>query len=176
VELRDDGFVLRRWESEDAEDLAIIGADPLISRFLSLWPENFTLESAEGYIAFAASGRSSGTRDFWAVTDEETGAVLGSVELFLADAGITVGYWMREDFRGRGMTARAVRIALANAFRELRFTEARLVTHPENVASQRVAEKLGFEFVGLVPHKPPYKDGCAQSRAYRLSRQAFLLG
>jgi RimJ/RimL family protein N-acetyltransferase len=168
--------LLRRWEAEDAEEIALIGADPMISKFLSLWPENYTLESAERYIGFAASGETSGTHDFWAVTDQATAAVLGAVEIWISDASMTVGYWIRREARGQGIAARAVRIALADAFKESRFTEARLLTHPDNVASQRVAEKLGFEFTGLVPHEPPYKDGCAQSCAYRLSRQAFLLG
>jgi RimJ/RimL family protein N-acetyltransferase len=174
VVLRDGELLLRRWVTEDAPEVAVIGADPMISRFLSLWPESYTLESAERYISLATSGEKTGSHDFWAVTDRNTGAVLGAVELWVSDACITLGYWIRSDVRGRGIAGRAVRIALENAFKESRFTEAHLVTHPDNVASQRVAEKLGFEFTGLVPQEPPYKDGCAQSRSYRLSRQTFL--
>lgn len=31
--------------------------------------------------------------------------------------------------------------------------------HPDDVASQRVAEKAGFIHVGIVEHEPAYKDG-----------------
>jgi RimJ/RimL family protein N-acetyltransferase len=34
-----------------------------------------------------------------------------------------------------------------------------LLAHPDNVASQRVAEKLGFSRVGIVSHSPAFSDG-----------------
>ena len=37
----------------------------------------------------------------------------------------------------------------------------RLRAHPENKASQRVAEKAGFVQLGVFPHDPPFRDGTA---------------
>jgi RimJ/RimL family protein N-acetyltransferase len=42
------------------------------------------------------------------------------------------------------------------------------MTHPANVASQRVAEKVGFRRVGVTPHEPRFRDGVAEAILFRL--------
>jgi RimJ/RimL family protein N-acetyltransferase len=44
----------------------------------------------------------------------------------------------------------------------------RLVTHPDNVASQRVAEKAGFRLVGTELHEQAFRDGSAEVVVFRL--------
>jgi RimJ/RimL family protein N-acetyltransferase len=45
-----------------------------------------------------------------------------------------------------------------------------LTAHPENVASQRVAEKAGFTKVGVVEHEPLFRDGT--THAVRFERRS----
>jgi ribosomal-protein-alanine N-acetyltransferase len=58
-----------------------------------------------------------------------------------------VGYWLLPEARGQGLATGAVRLLSRWAVRELGITDVRLTTAPDNVRSQRVAERSGFRRV-----------------------------
>jgi len=64
-------------------------------------------------------------------------------------ASATIGYWVSERFAGRDITPTAVALATDICFRELRLHRMEICIRPENKASLRVVEKLGFRYEGL---------------------------
>jgi len=61
----------------------------------------------------------------------------------------TIGYWVSERFAGRNITPISVAMATDIAFGELRLHRMEICIRPENRASLRVVEKLGFRYEGL---------------------------
>lgn len=68
----------------------------------------------------------------------------------IGDSVGQIGYWMKREARGRGVATRALRLVSEWGFEELRLARLQLITEPENLASQRVAEKAGFQREGLL--------------------------
>lgn len=64
-------------------------------------------------------------------------------------ASATIGYWVSERFAGRGITTIGVALATDIAFTQLRLHRMEICIRPENHASRRVVEKLGFRYEGL---------------------------
>lgn len=64
-------------------------------------------------------------------------------------ASATIGYWVSERFAGLGITPTSVALATDLCFREMRLHRMEICIRPENVASLRVVEKLGFRYEGL---------------------------
>jgi ribosomal-protein-alanine N-acetyltransferase len=64
-------------------------------------------------------------------------------------ASATIGYWVSERFAGRNITPIAVALATDVCFRELRIHRMEICIRPENAASLRVVQKLGFRYEGL---------------------------
>lgn len=62
-----------------------------------------------------------------------------------------VGYWIDQAVAGRGVMPTAVALAGDHCFEALRLHRVEVNIRPENVASRRVVEKLGFRFEGLRP-------------------------
>jgi ribosomal-protein-alanine N-acetyltransferase len=60
-----------------------------------------------------------------------------------------LGYWVAERLSGRGLATRAVGDVLEIAFGEFGLHRLQAATLVENVPSQRVLEKNGFEPIGL---------------------------
>ena len=78
---------------------------------------------------------------------------LGLVSLRIAerDPGLAaVGYWLRPEARGRGAATIALQLVARWAFDEVGVQRLELTTAPENVASQRVAERAGFIREGVL--------------------------
>lgn len=73
-------------------------------------------------------------------------SISGIVEGSLSSAQI--GYWVAEGFAGRGIIPTAVALAVDYCMHELKLHRVEICIRPENTASLRVVEKLGFRYEG----------------------------
>jgi RimJ/RimL family protein N-acetyltransferase len=149
-----DGVVtLRQWETRDVPTLIEwIDGDEEMNRWMDAIPQPYLDAEAHAWIEQASSYWHSGTSAPFAVTDAGTGAVLGGVGFaWVGDDRVgEVGYWLRSDARGRGLTGRAVQLVSRWAFAELGCERLQLRADANNLASQRVAEKAGFTREGVL--------------------------
>jgi RimJ/RimL family protein N-acetyltransferase len=108
--------------------------------------------------------------DVWVVEWRPAPGFLGWCGLFpLADAGpIEIGYRYLRSAWGRGIATEAGRAVLDHGFRSLRFDPIVGVTHPANLASQRVLVKLGLRPRGTAFHYGQWLS------FFELSRDAYL--
>src|SRR5918999_6195541 len=145
MELHDGAIVLRAWREDDAPWVHALCQDPEIQRWLPTLPRPYTRDDAH---AFVTDALGLGPYQL-AIT--EHGRVVGSVGLQVGkhETG-HVGYWCAPEARGRGITTRAVRRLCRYGLDELRLERLDLTTDVNNVASQRVAEKVGFRREGVV--------------------------
>jgi RimJ/RimL family protein N-acetyltransferase len=145
-ELRDDAIRLRPFAEADVPAITLACNDPEM-RFAAAVPSPYTEDDARAYVQLAAE-----TERRWILCiSDDAGAMLGSIDLRAAGDGTgSVGYWVAPEARGRGIATRALRLVSRWALEELGVERLTLTTHPENLASQRVAEKAGFRRVGVL--------------------------
>lgn len=62
-----------------------------------------------------------------------------------------IGYWIDEGYAGRGIITTAVAMACDHCLFSMGLHRLEIAIRPENVASLRVVEKLGFARIGLAP-------------------------
>jgi ribosomal-protein-alanine N-acetyltransferase len=87
----------------------------------------------------------------WALVERATGELVGDCGLFHLDSGpeIEVGYRLRRDRWGLGYATEAARASVAHGFEALGLDRVCGITHPANVASQRVLQKCGMRDQGI---------------------------
>ena len=78
-----------------------------------------------------------------------------------------LGFHLRPAFWGRGLATEAARAAIGYAFQELRAASVFAGHHPENHASRRVLERLGFRYT----HDEFYPPTGRMHRCYLLERR-----
>jgi RimJ/RimL family protein N-acetyltransferase len=159
MELEDGDLLLRSWRMEDAPAVEAACREAEIAYWIPYIPRPYTRRDAEAYLA--ACVESGDDRYAFAVVDARTDELLGSI-----DMGVNaheyrghVGYWIARDARGKGVCTRALRTLARWAFDELRLQRLELITDPENVASRRVAEKVGFRREGILRAHLRHPDG-----------------
>jgi len=144
-----DGIVtLRPWRASEAPAIVdCLDGDPEVARWLDQIPQPYTIEHARAYL----DGELGRDETKLAITDAATGRILGSIGVGLAHDGVReIGYWLRADARGRGVTTRALRLASRWALAQDDVARVQLRADPENRASCRVAEKAGFTLEGVL--------------------------
>jgi RimJ/RimL family protein N-acetyltransferase len=168
MEIRTDRLLLRRPDLQrDLEDVVAGAADPEVPRFIVLMPSPYGIDDARMWFERARLGWLRSDERTFVIRDKESDEFLGVVTVHPHDGG-SVGYWLRREARGRGVMTEAVRALVAWARDDLSISHLILTTDPENVASQRVAERAGFSRVGRVAHDPPLADGRTHSVLFEL--------
>jgi RimJ/RimL family protein N-acetyltransferase len=146
--------VLRRLTDDDVPWIVEGCNDREFGRWVVDVPQPYTEGDARQFLQLGDRGWGEGTRAVFAIADAESGAGLGVIDLHLAvrgDPGVaSIGYWLRAEARGRGAASRALRLVSRWAMTELGIERLFLTTAPDNVASQRVAERAGFRREGLL--------------------------
>jgi RimJ/RimL family protein N-acetyltransferase len=67
-------------------------------------------------------------------------------------------YWLAPEVRGRGVATEALELVTVWAFRRNDVVRVQLVTHLDNTASHRVAERCGFRREGILRAWEPVKS------------------
>ncbi len=158
----DDGHLtVRAFEPEDAPAVAAACDDPEIAHWIHRLPAPYSLADAERFVAGARRTLVTGEQIRLAVADRASGELLGSVSLEPSwQLGLAeVGYWVKREARRRGVATAAARLIIRWAFEELGLERLELATYPGNVASQRLAESLGFRREGLLRGVLPVDPG-----------------
>jgi [ribosomal protein S5]-alanine N-acetyltransferase len=142
-------MVIRPLTAEDAGELAAL----LLENRDFLAP----LEPVRDERFFTADGQRDRIEDetsrAFAILDGEriAGTVTMSNIVYGPFRSANLGYWVTEALNGRGLATRAVGEAIDVAFSELGLHRLEAATLVDNVASQRVLQKNGFEQIGLAP-------------------------
>lgn len=169
--LADDALVLRPLVARDAGELYMLldRHRDLLSRYMNWLPQTRSANDLNFYIlkldGFWRSGITYGIF--------ENDQMLGTVGFHQSDhrnSRTEVGYWLAPPFHNRGIGTRSVRLALETAFNltDVHRIEAKI--QPDNRASIRLVEKLGFQFEGLEREGVRFDSGYRDHRIYSLLR------
>jgi RimJ/RimL family protein N-acetyltransferase len=149
--LTDGEIRLRAWEPRDAPAVTAACQDPEIPRW-TVVPENYKERHAREFIGGAAAELANGRELALAIVDGEDRLLgaLGLSNFDWDDLKAEIGYWMAPEARRRGIGARATRMLAEWALTSLGLERLELLAHPENEASQRLAERAGFTREGTL--------------------------
>jgi len=130
--------------SADLGDMARLLADPAVMRY---YPAPKTRDGAAAWIAWNENNYAELGYGLW-IVETLDGAFVGDCGLtWQAVNGIPrleVGYHVQTAFQGRGFATEAAAACRDFARRHTRSPDLVAITHPQNRASQRVAEKIGM--------------------------------
>ncbi len=151
-ELIGERVILRRFRTDDLDDLYAVHSDAEVMRYWSFpaWTE---LSQARERLANAMAGHDSQRLLCWALAERSDDRLIGGVTLFAIDRAqgrAEIGYSLRSDRWGRGLAREALQLALAHAFDTLGLRRVEADIDPRNTASCALAERLGFVREGLL--------------------------
>jgi RimJ/RimL family protein N-acetyltransferase len=164
MELRDGDLLLRPPSEADVPAVTEACQDEELSRFIPYFPNPYREADALDWISSVNKG---GLARTFLIVDATSGDLLGAIEARLGEVG-SIGYWITKEARGRGIATRATKLLSRWAVTEGDVERLELTTHPENVASQRVAEKAGFTREGILRCHAKFREGRRDSVIFSL--------
>ena len=138
---------IRTMVEGDAQSFADYRSDPEVARYQS-WTAPYPLESARRLIDEQPDGPLAG--DWVQLAIDVDGDLVGDVAVGLSSDGriAQLGYTLAGDRQGSGLATEAVGAVVDRLFAQLGVHRVEASVDPRNVASERLLERLGFDFEG----------------------------
>lgn len=158
MELRSSICTVRNYRPDDAPSLAKHGNNRRIWENLrDRFPHPYTETQASEYIAQLMQ-HADATSFAIDVGDVAVGGISLHVGSDIERIGAELGYWLGEEFWGRGIATAAIGLVTNFAFSKRSLIRVFAIPFTTNTASCRALEKAGFEREGLM-RKSAIKDG-----------------
>lgn len=147
---------LVKYTSLHKESLVRLLNNHNVEKWLLQVPSPYTPEEADIWIHKCKSGENENTNFSYAI--ENDGSLVGGIGLHKKfEHSAEVGYWIGEEFWGKGYATTALNNILEIGFNDLNFTRIHAHVFEGNIASEKILLKCGFEYEGLL--KKCHKKG-----------------
>jgi len=170
---RENGVVIRPHDASDIEPMfaAVIESMATVGRWMSWCHPEYSIEDAKAFYERCANAwRTEADREF-GIFDAASGEVLGCVginQINRVNLFANLGYWVRASRERRGIASTAARLASSFAFAELGLARIEIVALPDNMASRRVAEKIGARFECIARSRLKFRGEIRDAAMYSL--------
>ncbi len=168
-------LVLRELVPADIETIFQIQSNPEVVRYFGR-PAHATIAETEKLVGLVFDAVRDTTGIRWGLSLRDGGALAGTVGFWRWNKQhrfAELGYEMAPPFWGRGLMVEALRPVLRYGFKQMDLHRAEAVIDPENKASRRVLEKLGFKRDALMRENWFYDGKFTDSAVYGLLEQEF---
>lgn len=171
-------LTLRRVVATDVPALFQLRSNPALMRYVPR-PLARTPEDAAAVLAMIDAGLEANERINWGITltsaPDELLGVIGYVRFLPESHRAEVGYMLRAEQHGQGLTREALTAVVDYGFRTLGLHSVEAVIHPDNVASRRLAERCGFvqeaHFRDYQFFEGAYRDSVVYSLVMRMRNE-----
>ena len=153
IQLTDEEILLRPFRLDDAAPLYCAVRESLkeLKPWMSWATDGYTELTAREYITIARARWEE--HSFYAFAILRAGELLGAYTLSSIHPlyrFCNLGYWVRTSCHGQGIAGRAAQLAARFAFEHLGLIRMEIVIAVGNLASLRVAEKIGAHDEGIL--------------------------
>lgn len=150
MELQGQDFKLRLFKESDAASLQRYADNTNISDFLfDRFPSPYTMEEAVKWISDKLE--QNPVTHFVIDIDGELSGIIGiDKREDVYRKSHLLGYWLRQDYWGRGIMPHAVKLITTYAFNNLDIARLQAGVLANNPRSMRVLEKAGFTKEGIL--------------------------
>jgi RimJ/RimL family protein N-acetyltransferase len=170
--LTDGKITLRapRLEDAPAHCDAVLESLAQVGRWLDWAHEGYGVGDSSAFIARALAGHESGEMYEFLIFDT-AGAFIGGCGLNRLDMRFlksNLGYWVRTGAAGRGLATAATGLVARFGFEQLGLQRIEIIAATGNLASQRVAEKVGAQREGILRNGIRYRGENIDAVCYSL--------
>jgi RimJ/RimL family protein N-acetyltransferase len=144
---------LRELAPGDLEAVVAYSVDGAVARYQD-W-KSHTADAAKAFLDSAIAEAQQTPRSTYSLAIVELGSsrLIGDASIGIEsvpDKRAEIGFTLRQDRWGAGLATEASRLLLAFGFDQLGMHRIEATSHPDNVASIRVLEKIGMSLEGRI--------------------------
>jgi [ribosomal protein S5]-alanine N-acetyltransferase len=168
-------LLLRKLTIEDAQDIFAYASDPDVSRYVT-WETHRTIEDSIKFIQFAMQRYEKEPIGTWGIVMKETNRLIGTCDYFNWDPKhrrAEIGYVLAKQYWNQGLMTEAIREVIRYGFETMQLNRIEAQCFMENIASERVMQKVGMTFEGILREYAWIKNKFVDLKVYSLLRTEY---
>lgn len=174
--LESDCIRLRGIQETDIDALFMLFSNPQVMRYWSRGPMTNRQEAID-YANTMIEDFTKREALRWIIADLESDQLIGTCTLYEINpqhARAGMGYALMPECWGKGLAQEAASLAISYGFLELGLHRIEADTEPNNLRSNKVLERLGFQREGLLRERFAHPDGIQDSLIFGLLKPEWL--
>ncbi|RNA69811.1 GNAT family N-acetyltransferase [Alteribacter keqinensis] len=144
--------LLRKIRLEDLEEMHRYGSDDQVSRYVT-WETHQSLADTKGFLDFVLSQYEKKQVAPWGIELKTTGEFIGTIDFVWwkpEHKTAEIGYVISQNHWGKGYTTEAAKELLKFGFEKMDLVRIQARCFAANTGSERVMEKTGMTYEGLI--------------------------
>ena len=156
-------YTLRPTLDSDVAAIYEACQDPLIPRFTTV-PVNYTMSHALDYFqripaSIELQREIPFVTEFGVGDEKEFAGVISLHTISIDNHRAEIGYWMREQMRGKGIATMATKILTGYGLDTLGFKRIEAAVDLDNITSQKLLISAGYEREGILRQRVTRSNG-----------------
>jgi [ribosomal protein S5]-alanine N-acetyltransferase len=173
--LEPERLVLRKITPNDLDDMFSYCSNDEVAKYVT-WNTHKTPEDTMGFIDFVLNQYENGKIAPWGMEDKETGKLVGTIDFVSWQPHhktAEIGYVISPEHWGKGFTPEAAKALITFGFEKMELVRIQARCFVDNHPSQRVMEKVGMSFEGIIRKGMFVKGQHWDLKMYSILREEF---
>ncbi|MGF7050707.1 ribosomal-protein-alanine N-acetyltransferase [Paenibacillus sp. DS2015] len=169
-------LVIRKLEIQDAEDYFYVLSD-LETIKHTRWELFQSIEDSTLYLKNLEQKYQLRQAFHWGIVDKDSNKIIGRIAFVNVDVDndkTEIGYVVSREYWNKGIVFEAARELIKFGFEELGLNRIEARCNEDNVGSERIMQKIGMEFEGLLREQLKMKGEYKTQKFYSIIRSDFV--
>ena len=174
MEIFSEGIVLRPWAISDASNLAIVANNKKIAENVrDGFPFPYSVRDAQDWLNIILP-ENYPPRFFAIISDRQLVGSIGIItKTDIYRKNLEIGFFISEDFWGKGFATKAIKAATSYAFRDFDIVRVYAETFSDNIGSQKALQKAGFKLEATLKKNIVKNEVITDSCIYSVLKEDF---
>jgi [ribosomal protein S5]-alanine N-acetyltransferase len=151
-ELETDRLLLRKITLDDVQDMYAYCSDEKVAEYVT-WDTHQSISDTTAFVKYALNQYSSKKVAPWGIEYKENQKLIGTIDFVSWQTNhktAEIGYVLARDYWGRGLVTEAAKEIIKFGFNHMNLVRIQARCFEENIGSERVMEKTGMQFEGIL--------------------------
>lgn len=150
--LETERLILRKITLDDVEDMYSYCSKEEVAKYVT-WDIHRTISETKVFVEFALNQYANKQMAPWGIESKESGKLIGSIDYvswYPNHQKAEIGYVLSQDYWGNGIVTEAAKEVIKFGFEKMDLIRIQARCFEENIGSERVMEKAGMSFEGIL--------------------------
>ncbi|WP_088102958.1 GNAT family N-acetyltransferase [Halalkalibacter urbisdiaboli] len=170
-------LILRKITLGDLDDIYEFSSDPEVAHHMT-WEVNKSKdETLNNFVKVVIEGYENGQSADWAITHKESKKVIGTcafVDWSNEHKKAEIGYVLNKNYWGKGLASEAIKEIIKFGFETLQLNRIEGGCDTDNISSEKVMLKAGFEYEGTLRKNEFIKGEFRDTKIFSILKEDFL--
>jgi [ribosomal protein S5]-alanine N-acetyltransferase len=176
--LETERLLIRKIELNDVDDLFEVFSDPEVTHHMTWEVSKTKEETLKNFITVVMERHKKGESVDWSIVHKDSKKVIGNcafVGWSDQHSKAEIGFVLNKHYWGKGFASEVLKELIRFGFEVIQLNRIEGVCDPDNVGSEKVMQKVGMKFEGLLRKNEYIKGEFRDTKVFSILKEEYSL-